>query len=298
MKKIAIILLTILSFQLCALSQSLETDINPIEIQVYSEDGKFGLKTKDGKQITPPEYKKMIILGDKAWITQYKNRFGIMGADGNWLVQPKYRHADRVLGKYAKLGNDRDYGIYDENGNTIIPPEYSSIELLLGGAFVTCKNYKYGIIDFNGNKLLDNEFEDIYMPTPKILRIKSDGDWFEIEKVANQDIELPDNERQITINDNSFKITYLLTNTGIASGYSVVTATDYLLKLIASISPAYEETIDELMLSQGAETVSIFMKLGWLPKFPFTYAKKYYTILKNPNNGPLNEVKSNLKKRL
>lgn len=27
------------------------------------------------------------------------------------------------------------------------------------------------------------------------------------------------------------------------------------------------------MLSQGAETVSIFMKLSWLPKYPITYVK-------------------------
>ena len=52
------------------------------------------------------------------------------------------------------------------------------------------------------------------------------------------------------------------------------------------------------MLSQGAETVSIFIKLSWLPKYPFTYAKKYFSNLRNPNNGPLVDVRNELKQKI
>ena len=78
-------------------------------------------------------------------------------------------------------------------------------------------------------------------------------------------------------------------------GYYSVTFTDYILKLISSISPSYEQTIDELMFSQGADTVNVFIKLSWLPKFPFVYAKKYYKNFIDPQKGPLRKVKSNLK---
>ena len=71
-----------------------------------------------------------------------------------------------------------------------------------------------------------------------------------------------------------------------------------MLKIFATISPAYEETIDDLMLSQGAETVSIFIKLSWIPKFPFVYAKKYYNNLIAPNKGPLANVRNELKEQL
>ena len=57
-------------------------------------------------------------------------------------------------------------------------------------------------------------------------------------------------------------------------------------------------TIDELMLSQGAEAVSIFMKVSWLPKFPFVYAKNYYKTFRNPNNGPLSGLKENIMREL
>ena len=96
----------------------------------------------------------------------------------------------------------------------------------------------------------------------------------------------------------NFKITEIITNPIPATGYSVVTATDYFIKLFSSISPAYEDTIDELMFSQGADAAGVIMKFSWLPKFPFVYAKNYYQNLIAPNNGPLSGVKNNLKKHL
>ena len=90
----------------------------------------------------------------------------------------------------------------------------------------------------------------------------------------------------------------MITNPVAASGYSVLTATDYFIKIFSSISPAYEDTIDDLMLSQGAETVNIFMKMSWLPKFPVTYIKKYINNLRSPNNGPLSEQRNKLKREM
>ena len=89
------------------------------DIEVYSDDGKFGLRTKSEDIITEAEYQKLIRLGETSWIVQKKNKFGIMDCDGNFIIKPKYRQAERILGKFVKLGNDNDYGIYDENGSLI-----------------------------------------------------------------------------------------------------------------------------------------------------------------------------------
>lgn len=273
-------------------------EVSYFDLQTFSEDGLFGLKDKNNNVVVKPEYKKLIPLGENSWIVQKKNRFGILDNKGEFLVEPKYRHAERVFGKYAKLGNERDYGLYDETGHAIIPPEYSSIDPLFGKMFLVCRNYKYGIIDEEGNKLLNNDFDDIYMPDPHKLRLKFEGEWYEIERMASTDIVLPEGVQKVRINDNDFKVTHLVENTGVISGYSVLTLADYSLKLLSSISPAYEETIDELMLSQGAETVSIFMKLSWLPKFPIVYVKKYIDNLRDPNSGPLSDMRNDLKRQL
>ncbi|MBQ2872058.1 WG repeat-containing protein [bacterium] len=290
MKKIFTILALLLILQCTTFANE--------KVQVFSENVYFGIKKEAVSIITKPTYKKLIRIGESAWLAQNKSKFGLISSDGTILVKTKYRHADRIMGKFAKLGNDNDYGIYDETGKAIISPEYSSIEPLFGNMFLIKKNYRYGVADINGKILLSTDYEDIYMPSRTTMRIKFEGEWFEVAKLSENEIILPENSRKITIDDKDFKITHLMTSTGAASGYSVITATDYTLKVFSSISPAYEQTIDELMLSQGAETVSIFMKLGWIPKFPFTYAKKYYQNLRNPYNGPLTDIKSDLKKKL
>lgn len=299
MKRIFVLIGLFLFFQNCAFSIETNTTMHKMpDIEVYSKDGKFGLKAKNGEEITNAEYKKLIRVGETSWITQKKNRYGLMDCDGKFIIEPRFRHVERVFGKYVKLGNDNDYGLYDESGKVIIPPQYSSIEPLFGKMFLTCQNYKYGIVDETGEVLLKNEFDDIYMPNPKVMRIQYDGKWYELEKITDKDAVLPAGSRKVRINDTDIKVTDLVVNTGLMSGYSVVTTADYALKILSSISPAYEDTIDELMFSQGAEGVSIFVKLGWIPRFPFTYAKKYYQNFRAPNNGPLAGIKNDLKRQI
>ncbi len=264
---------------------------------IFSEKNKFGIKDENQNIIVEPKYNKIIRLGEKSYIVQKKSKFGIIDLCGNILVPIKYRHVERVLGKYAKLGNYGDFGLYDETGFAVLPPVYDSIDLLFGGMLLTYDNYKYGVADFKGKILLDNIFEDIYMPKPNVMRLEYKGQWYEIEKVTSDTLTLPEDYKTIAQNSD-FKVTNLVVNTGVVSGYSVLTFTDYLIKLISSISPAHEETIDQLMLSQGAETVSIFVKLTWLPMYPINYARNYYRHVRNPYNGPLVETKNKLKSKM
>lgn len=297
MKKILVLLGLFLFIQNCCLSTetlqgAVDSSITMSDLSVFNEKNLFGLKDKNGRIIVKPEYKKLIRLGESSWIVQKKNKYGLIDNSGNFLLEPKYRHVDRMLGKYLKIGNEHDFAVYNEKGEIIIPPEYTSINLLFGEMFLTYKNYKYGVADKHGKVILDNIFDDIYMPQPNVMRIQYNGEWYEIEQIAKGEINLPEDVQNIK-NNSDFKITAIMKDPAAASGYSVVTFTDYFLKIFSSISPSHEETIDELMLSQGAETVSIFMKLTWLPKYPYTYVKKYYHNIRTPNNGPLSDVKMN-----
>lgn len=300
MKKILILAMICLLSQSSAFAQSVyDCNLRMSDVHVYSEKTLFGFKSAEGKITLKAAYKKIIRLGDQNWLVQKKNKFGIMDSCGNYLVAPKFRHAERFFGKYALLGNDKDYGLFSEKGDIIIPPEYQKIAPLFNNMFLTCKDYKYGVTDKDGKILLDNDFDDIYMPNPKTMKIKYEGEWFEIERSAHtSDITLPKNVKQVTYGNKDYKITYLITDTGLISGYSALTATDYFLKVFSSISPAYEQTIDDLMLSNGADTFSIFIKLGWIPRFPYTYAKKYAQNIRTPNNGPLSDIRDEVKKQM
>lgn len=288
MKKLALLFLLLLMFH------SVTASAAPI---VFNEDGKFGLKDESGNIVVSPEYKKMIRLGESAWIIQKGSKFGVMSDEGKILVEPKYTYAERVLGKYVKLRKGSKYGIFDEMGFDVLPVEYSSIDILYGGMFLVCKNYKYGVTDFNGQFILDTIFDDIYMPKPNTMVIVYNGKQYEIQGVKPGELTLPADIHTME-GSSDFTITEVISNPVTATGYYGVTATNYLLKIFSSISPAYEQTIDELMFSKGADAADVIMKFTWLPRFPFVYVKKYYQNLTAPNNGPLSGVKSNLKKEI
>lgn len=298
MKRILIIFLIFIFSQ--NLSVNAEEVYTTNDLNVYTLKNFYGLKNKSDKVIVHAQYKKLIRLGDNAWIIQKKNnKFGLIDCKGNYLVNAKYTHVERIFDKWVKLGNEKDYGLYDEFGNVIVPPEFTSIEPLFGKKFLTCKNYKYGIYNSQGKKLLDNEYDFIYAPSPKVLRIQYQGNWYEIESITKEEaITLPKEVTRVKFDGKDYKVTEILIKTGVGASYSVVTATDYLLKTISTISTAYEDTIDELMLSKGAETVSIFMKLSWIPKFPVVYAKKYYNNLFSPNKSPLAGIRTDLRNQL
>lgn len=303
MKKLVLTLFLVLLFSsqntFAQTQEPLKAQLTMQDVVVFSNDKStlFGLKDKSGNIVVDAQYKKLIRLGTSSWIINKKNKYGIMDSSGNILVEPKFRHVDRMMLKYVKLGNENDYGVYDEKGEIILPNEYMTINMLFGGMFLIKKNYKYGVADRNGNIILKPIFDEIYMPKPNIMRIEYNGQWYEIEQIAGGEIELPEDVKNIKENRN-FKVTEFVKDPLTASGYSAVTFTDYFLKIFSSISPSHEETIDELMLSQGADTVNIFIKCTWLPKYPFTFAKKYYHNIRTPNNGPLSNVKSDLKKKL
>ena len=289
MKKLALLISFFLLFQQCVSA----------EVSVYADNGKFGLKDEKGNIISEAKYKKLVRLGEKAWIMQSGGRFGILHDSGKVIVEPEYSQAERILGKYVKFRKGSKYGIYDEMGFEILPVEYASIDLLYGGMFVTSKNYKYGLTDMNGIIILDNIFDDIYMPNPNSLIIVYNEKQIEYTRDENSKGRIPFNILNFnTDSPSGVKITDIASNPIASTGYYGVTFTDYILKLFSSISPAYEETIDELMFSQGADTVSVLVRCGWIPKFPFVYAKNYYNHVVDPYNGPLSRLKKGLKQRI
>ena len=297
MKKILIVfLILIVSFFNAQFVYSITND----DVVLFQQNSElWGLKDKNGDVLIEPTYKKMIRIGYHTWLVQAKNdKYGITDEVGNVIIEPKYRHTARIMGKYAKLGNSSDFGLYDEYGNLVIPHEYSQIDQLFGQMFLTCKNYKYGIIGFDGKTILENDYDDIYMPSKNVMRLLYKGEWYEIEGVNAKTLALDEHSLENIYDSKDLNFYKIIRETGAVSGYSVLTLTDYVIKIISSISPAHEETIDELMLSYGADTISILKKLTWIPKYPVTYAQKYYHIVRNPNSGPLTDFKNTLRRKM
>ena len=293
-RKIFAVILLLLFLTPC-FAQDIEQNCQ-VNVVTFSQDEKWGLKDKNSDNIlVEPIYKRLIRVGDNSWIAQNKkNKYGLIDPQGNVLVPIKYIHADRIVNKFAKFGNYSNYGLYDEYGNQILPPNYRKIEILYGKMFLTYKNYKYGVVGYDGKVILDNVFDEIYMPKPNVMRLQYKTRWYEIEQVKAETLTLPAEANNTLKSTEDFNLGNIVINTGVVSGYSVLTFSDYVIKLISSISAAQEETIDELLLSQGTDTVDILMKLTWLPKYPFVFGRKYYENVRTPNNGPLTNVRNEL----
>lgn len=290
MKKLLLLLLLLIGINYSFATEELT--------QTYGENNKFGL-IKNNQKITEPIYKKLIRLGDSSWLFLKGSKYGIISNDGDILVESNFSSAYRFSGaRFARLGHKGKYALFDEFGRAITQQEFSSIEILYGKMFLVEKDYRFGLISYEGDIILAPIADEIYMPKPNILKIKYDGNWYEIEQKNKDIIDLPSDLADINVKDDNFKITQIVQKPIASTGYGLISASDYFIKLFSLISPSYEQTIDELILSHGADTATILIKSSWVAKFPFVYAKNYYNNLKAPNNGPLANVKNNLKDRL
>jgi len=266
-------------------------------VQTYSENNKFGLIVNNEK-ITEPVYKKLIRIGDNSWLFLKRNKYGIISNTGEILVNDKFENAYRFSGgRFVKLGSKGKYALFNEFGQALTEQEYTTIDILYGKMFLVQKNYKYGLINFDGDIILAPIADDIYMPEPSIIKLKFDNTWVEIEQKNKGTIELPVDLALVGEND-KFKITEFANKPIASTGYGVISASDYFIKLFSSISPAYEQTIDELILNHGADTATILIKSSWLVKFPFDYTRNYINTLNAPNNGPLSDIKNDLKNKI
>lgn len=266
-------------------------------VQTYSENNKFGLIVNNEK-ITEPVYKKLIRIGDNSWLFLKRNKYGIISNTGEILVNDKFENAYRFSGgRFVKLGSKGKYALFNEFGQALTEQEYTTIDILYGKMFLVQKNYKYGLINFDGDIILAPIADDIYMPEPSIIKLKFDNTWVKIEQKNKGTIELPVDIALVGEND-KFKITEFANKPIASTGYGVISASDYFIKLFSSISPAYEQTIDELILNHGADTATILIKSSWLVKFPFVYTRNYINTLKAPNNGPLSDIKNDLKNKI
>ena len=293
MKKLAFILISLFLLNLTVFADT----------SVYSDNSRFGLKNNTDV-ITKAKYKKLVRLGNTAWIFQERTKFGIIDDNGNIIIKAKYDQAERVLGKYAKFRKGSKYCLLNEKGEDVLenspnekPEMFSSIDLLPGGLIVSSKHHKYGLHSFNGNTNLEHLFDDIYMPDRDTLVVVYGGKPLEFKRQNSNDS--PFNFVFVDgLKEQDIKLGDLASSPLATTGYYSITFTDYVLKIISSISPAYEETIDDLMFSHGADTVSVLMRFSWLPKFPFVYARNYYYNVTDPTKGPLNKAKKNLRQQI
>lgn len=117
---------------------------------------KYGLVTKDGKEIFPCVFLRYpkIILKDQVCLIDYKDRLFIVYPDGQYRAL-KYQDVGRLKGGLAYVKYNGMYGYVDENFNEVIPCIYEHVERCSQNhLFIVCKNKYYGVIDKDGTEII------------------------------------------------------------------------------------------------------------------------------------------------
>ena len=117
---------------------------------------KYGLVTKDGKEIFPCSFSKRpyIILKDQVCLIDNKDRLFIVYPDGQYRAL-KYQGVGRLKGGLAYVKYNDLYGYIDENLNEVIPCIYESVgRCSQNHLFIVCKNKNYGVIDKEGKEII------------------------------------------------------------------------------------------------------------------------------------------------
>lgn len=133
---------------------------------------KYGLVTKDGKEIFPCVISRhpRIILKDLVCIIDSKDQLFIVYPDGQY-INLKYQDVGRLKGGLAYVKYNGMYGYVDENFNEVIPCIYEHVERCSQNhLFIVCKNKYYGVIDKDGTEIIPFKYNRLEVWGNGLLR--------------------------------------------------------------------------------------------------------------------------------
>ena len=189
-------------------------------LRIFEDNGKYGLKDRNGAVIIPADYDKIshsgymgrgwnLSIGEK-WGTvnergerifpieydKIKVRFkgghfltkngktGYCDVNGAMTIDFLYDELENPFssweGAKAKIGDK--WGYVDGTGTVVIPIEYDYVGLDNHGMIQIKKGDKWGLFNSQGQMVLPFEYERIHVDAPNVYRVKKDGVYGIIDK--------------------------------------------------------------------------------------------------------------------
>lgn len=133
MKKLILLLLTIISLQ--AFSQEVSKEYDRIGrfdkgVAFVWKNKLVGMIRANGKEIVKPQYEKIGSFGsDNLAFTTKDGKIGIINMDGKVVVQNIYESIAQFKGSYAITKKDGLYGIINKKGKVVVENKYQKLKL-------------------------------------------------------------------------------------------------------------------------------------------------------------------------
>ena len=172
------------------------------KVFITEKNEKFGLFSKDGKEILNTEYDNIFIEG--TYINAVKDeKTKVYDAKGNELQKLKFRSmiATENENYYITVDSEYNQGVSDKEGNIIIQNKYVYVGYLFDDYFIAClEEGKEGIVNSKDETILDFEYDVIQKINNSdiVQAIKSDSnEMYLYSKNMEQILKIEDAEVSI-----------------------------------------------------------------------------------------------------
>lgn len=179
---------------------SVETNIETTPYEkstlIYRKDGKYGLITLEGKQITEPIYEEINSINYKegTFAVKFEGKFGAINLKGKEIIKPEYEtitsdnyYNEKTKNKTTgfivskKTENGYRYGYINYRGKVILKTEYTELERITEIAnekdlyFIAFREGQAGLLK-KTKVILNYEYEDIqYSSLNDVFVIQRNG---------------------------------------------------------------------------------------------------------------------------
>jgi hypothetical protein len=130
-------------------------------LRVKDADGKYGYVDKNGKQVTPYQWKDAGELrSDKTYVQDANGKYGYIDMTGKLIIPCQWSSAKDFLGDYfahwaAVKDDNGKWGYIDKTGKLVIPCQWEATEGFSEKlAAVKDATGKWGYIDTKGNVVI------------------------------------------------------------------------------------------------------------------------------------------------
>lgn len=140
----------------------------------------WGLLDSEGKQIFPPGYEQLEIMGDNTFIVEKK--MGMINKQGQQILPPIYDWVEQLPNGFVIVSLDANYkrqmGLLNSDLEFILPPKPQDIHYLEDGVFaVSQEDERMALVDSAGKRLTKPLYQNIERHADNRLRVKQQDKW-------------------------------------------------------------------------------------------------------------------------
>lgn len=161
----------------------------------FENNGKYGLKDRNGEIIIPAEYDSINTSGwvGRGWNIKKEDKWGAVNARGEWIFDCEYDSIVTHPNGGHFLTKNGKVGFCDSSGNMVTDFIYDELKYQYASGWkgaIAKLNGKWGCIDNTGEITIPIIYDSVYLGHKGVVRIEKGGKYGFINTVDNISIPI------------------------------------------------------------------------------------------------------------